>query len=89
MQTKANELLPEAIRQTVINYTSWLVDRDFDAEEDFRKNATDGVQNAVNGAIGNYCLVTALVASYFRTEKNNFESIGLNLKTKFTTYLIT
>lgn len=49
----ANKLLPEALRQTVIDYTGWLIDRDFASREDFQSNARGGVQGAIDGAIGN------------------------------------
>lgn len=47
----ANELLPEAIRQTVSDYTGWLIDRQFDSAEDFNNNARGGVKGAIDGAI--------------------------------------
>jgi ferredoxin-type protein NapH len=49
---QANQLLPEAIRQTVIDYTGWLIDRGHASEAEFRQNATSGVKGAIDGAVG-------------------------------------
>ena len=50
---QANALLPEEMRQTVSDYTSWLLDREFGSEADFRAQAGNGVQNAINGYLRN------------------------------------
>ncbi|MEM7659793.1 MAG: 4Fe-4S dicluster domain-containing protein [Bacteroidota bacterium] len=52
-RTQANELLPEAMRQTVSDYTGWLIGRTYEDQGAFQAQAGDGVRNAINGFISN------------------------------------
>lgn len=50
---QANALLPEAMRQTVSDYTGWLIDRPYESEAAFREQAGQGVQGAIDGYLRN------------------------------------
>ena len=49
---KALEVIPEDLRQTVRDYTGWLIGRAFGSEAQFLQNVEEGIRNAVQGAVG-------------------------------------
>lgn len=60
---KALEVIPEDLRQTIRDYTGWLIGRSFSSKEKFLENVTNGVQSAAQGAVGSRQL-----SSYDREE---------------------
>lgn len=50
---RANELLPESMRQTVSDYTGWLIGRTFNSEQEYYDNVKNGVTGAINGVVNN------------------------------------
>jgi len=52
-RAEANKLLPEYIRQMVIDYNGWLIGKEFSSEEAFQNNVRNAVQGAANGFLNN------------------------------------
>ena len=48
---QANALLPEGLRQTVNDYTGWLMGREYASVEAFNKNVRSGVEGAIYGFV--------------------------------------
>ncbi len=48
-RAEANNLLPAYIRQTVADYSGWLIGKEFSSEADYQNNVRNVVQGAVDG----------------------------------------
>ncbi len=46
---EAVQVLPEYIQQTVIDYSGWLIGKEFGSEAEFQSNVSNAVNGAVNG----------------------------------------
>ena len=50
---KANQLLPENMRQTVNDYTNWLLSQSFDNINQYTETVSNAIKSAQNGIISN------------------------------------
>ncbi|WNJ21427.1 4Fe-4S dicluster domain-containing protein [Pontibacter sp. G13] len=50
-RASALEKLPESMRQTISDYTGWLVGKEFGSQDEYQTQAAQGVKNAVDGFI--------------------------------------
>ena len=55
---RASGLLPEAIRQTVADYTGWLIGREFESVEAFETQVGQGLQGAIDGFLSQKMIST-------------------------------
>ena len=64
---RASGLLPEAIRQTVTDYTGWLIGKEFETGEAFETQVGQGVQGAVDGFVSQKKISTDDEKNYLYT----------------------
>jgi len=50
-RAQANQLLPENLRQTISDYTNWILGKTFETEVDFKNNVKGAVQGAIDGFV--------------------------------------